>query len=234
MGRIMRIQVVKHVPFEGPAGIADWASARGHRVKLVSLYDGAPPPDPADHEWLVVMGGPMSVRDESQYAWLAPEKAAIRASIDAGRTVVGICLGAQLIAEVLGGSVYPNREKEIGWMPVELTDAARVSGLFGFLPPNLVVFQWHGETFDLPPGGIRLARSNACENQAFFYAGRVLGLQFHLESTPGSVADIVRECAGEILPAQHVQSAERMLAAGPEDYDRINQALFGILDRLPQ
>jgi GMP synthase-like glutamine amidotransferase len=230
----MRIQVLQHVPFEGPAGIANWASARGHLLTSVPLYDGTAPPDPADHEWLVVMGGPMSVRDESDFGWLSLEKAAIRASIDAGRTVVGICLGAQLIAEILGARVYPNREKEIGWMPIELTEAARVSDLFGFLPPRLEVFQWHGETFDLPEGCVHLARSKTCKNQAFVYDGRVLGLQFHLESMRRSVADIVRECAGEIVPAAYVQTAERMLAASPEDYDRINQALFGILDRLPQ
>ena len=169
----MRIQVLQHVPFEGPAGIADWASARGHRVSLVPLFDGALPPDPNDHEWLVVMGGPMSVHDEPSYGWLAPEKAAIRASIDAGRTVIGVCLGAQLIAEVLGGRVYPNREKEIGWMPIELTEAARMSDRFDFLPPSLEVFQWHGETFDLPQGSTHLARSTACENQAFLYRANV-------------------------------------------------------------
>ena len=203
-------------------------------MTLVPLYDGAPLPDPAGYEWLVVMGGPMSVGDDSDYGWLTPEKSTICASIEAGRTVVGVCLGAQLIAEVLGGRVYPNRQKEIGWMPIELTDAGRVAAVFEHLPPSLRVFQWHGDTFDLPPGAVHLARSAACANQAFVYHERVLGLQFHLESTPGSVAEIVRECAGEIVPAVHVQTAERILAASPEDYAGINQALFGILDRLPQ
>ncbi len=230
----MRIQVLQHVPFEEPAGIAEWAEARGHRVAITPLYDGALPPAPADYDWLAIMGGPMSVGDESEHSWLKPEKAAIRAGIDAGRTVVGVCLGAQLIAEVLGARVYPNREKEIGWMPIEMTEAGSKSELFGFLPPSIEVYHWHGDTFDLPPGAIHLARSLACVHQAFVYGGRVLGLQFHLESTPASVADIVRECAAEIVPATHVQSALRMLAASPEDYTRINRALFGILDRLPQ
>lgn len=230
----MRIQVLQHVPFEGPAGIADWARARGHRLAIVHLYEGEPPPDPVHYDWLVVMGGPMSVGDETAHPWLVPEKSAIRQAIDAGRTVVGICLGAQLIAEVLGGRVYPNPEREIGWLPVELTEPGRTSTLFATVPPTIQVFHWHGDTFELPPHAVHLARSPACINQAYLWDGRVLGLQFHLESTPESVAALVRECADELVPGVHIQSAERMLAAVGEDYERINRILFDILDRLPQ
>ncbi|MBS1202913.1 MAG: synthase family protein [Chromatiaceae bacterium] len=228
----MRIQCLKHVTFEGPAGIADWAEARGHTITLTPLYEGVPVPDLDAFDWLVVMGGPMGVGDESVHPWLAPEKALIGRAIAAAKTVLGVCLGAQLIAEALGARVYPNPEKEIGWMPVELTESGRDSPLTGFLPASLDVFHWHGDTFDLPPGAVRLARSGPCANQAFVYDGRVLGLQFHLESTPASVADILAHCAQDIVPAPYVQTAERMLAATPEDYARINGALFGILDRL--
>ncbi len=228
----MRIGCLTHVPFEGPAGIADWARARGHSIALTPLYAGVPVPDLGDFDWLLIMGGPMGVGDEAAHPWLAAEKRFIREVIVAGRTVVGVCLGAQLIAEVLGARVYPNPVKEIGWMPVELTQAGHGSPLFGFLPPALEVFHWHGDTFDLPPGALHLARSRSCANQAFVYDGRVLGLQFHLESTPESVTAIVAECADEIVPGPHIQSAERMLAATPKDFDRINGALFGILDRL--
>jgi len=228
----MRIQCLKHVTFEGPAGIADWAEARGHPITLTPLYEGAPVPDLDAFDWLVVMGGPMGVGDESVHSWLAPEKAFIGEAIAAAKTVLGVCLGAQLIAEALGARVYPNPEKEIGWMPVELTESGRASPLTGFLPASLDVFHWHGDTFDLPPGAVRLVRSGPCANQAFIYDGRVLGLQFHLESTPASVADILAHCAQDIVPGPYVQTAERMLAATPEDYARINGALFGILDRL--
>jgi GMP synthase-like glutamine amidotransferase len=153
--------------------------------------------------------------------------------VTAGRTLVGVCLGAQLIAEVLGGRVYRNREKEIGWMPIELTEAGRVSPVTGFLPPTLPVFHWHGDTFELPSGAVHLARSAACEHQAFLYDGRVLGLQFHLESTEQSVAGICAGCADELIPGPYVQSAERILSATADDYARLNAALFGILDRLP-
>jgi GMP synthase-like glutamine amidotransferase len=228
----MRIHCLTHVPFEGPAGIADWAQARRHALTVTPLYAGYPPPDAASYDWLVVMGGPMGVGDEAAYPWLVVEKRAIRDAIDAGKTVLGVCLGAQLIAEVLGARVYRNAHPEIGWMSIELTPEALESPLFGFLPPSLQVFHWHGDTFDLPPGAVHLARSGACAHQAFSCAGRVLGLQFHLESTPASVRDLVTHCADEIRPAPYVQGAERMLAAAPEEYRAINGALFGILDRL--
>jgi GMP synthase-like glutamine amidotransferase len=229
----MRIQCLQHVSFEGPWGIADWARARGHSLALTPLYAGALPPDPSAFDWLVIMGGPMGVADEAEHPWLVPEKAAIRAAIEAGKTLVGVCLGAQLLAEALGGRVYRNREKEIGWMPIELTEAGQASEVFGFLPRALTVFHWHGDTFDLPAGALHLARSAACANQAFLHGGRVLGLQFHLESTPVSVADIIAHCADELVSGAHVQRAEQMLAAGPDHYQRIQQALFGVLDRLP-
>lgn len=228
----MRIQCLQHVPFEGPAAIADWADARGHVLTTTPLFDGAAVPDPSGFEWLVVMGGPMGVHDEQDHPWLAPEKALVAESIAAGRTVVGICLGAQLIASALGARVYRNPEKEIGWMPVDLTEQGRVSRLFGTLPPRIKVFHWHGDTFDLPAGAVHLARSAACAHQAFSHGNNVLGLQFHLESTPKSVADIVANCAEDITPAQYVQNAERMLSAGPDEYTRIQGALFAILDRL--
>jgi GMP synthase-like glutamine amidotransferase len=182
----------------------------------------------------VVMGGPMGVGDESTYDWLAPEKAFIREAIGAGKTVVGVCLGAQLIAEVLGARVYRGPEKEIGWMPIQLTLGGRDSAVFGHLPPSIEVFHWHGDTFDLPAGATHLARSAVCEHQAFLWGERVLALQFHLESTPESVAAICRECADELVTAPHIQEAGQMLAAGPEVYARIGEALYGILDRLPQ
>jgi GMP synthase-like glutamine amidotransferase len=229
----MRILCLQHVPFEGPAAIADWAAAKGHSLVALPLFENAVLPSQSDYDRLVVMGGPMSVQDVDARPWLRDEKRFIGAAIASGKTVIGVCLGAQLIAEALGARVYRHHQKEIGWYPIALTDAGRRSDAFGFLPERLEVFHWHGDTFDLPPDSVHLARSEACENQAFLHRGRVLGLQFHLESKPGSVRDIVAHCSDEIEPASCVQSAERMLAAGRAVYQRINQALYGVLDRLP-
>lgn len=228
----MRIQFLQHVAFEGPAGIGDWAVSKGHSVTVTPLFEDADLPDQGDFDWLVVMGGPMGVHDEADYTWLVREKEFLREAIAGGKTVVGVCLGAQLIAEALGAEVYRNQHKEIGWFPIDLTEQGQASRLLIFLPHRFDVFHWHGDTFDLPEGALHLARSEGCAHQAFLYDERVLGLQFHLESTPGSVADIVVNCADEIVPATYVQDAERMLDATEGDYVRINQALFGILDQL--
>lgn len=228
----MRIHTLIHVPFEGPAGIADWAGARSHLMTQTDFSAGEPLPELTAFDWLVVMGGPMGVRDSDEHPWLIAEKQLIGEAIRAGKTLVGVCLGAQLIAEVLGARVYRNAEQEIGWFPIELTEAGRVSSLMGFLPPTPRVFHWHGDTFDLPPGAIHLARSAVCEQQAFLYDDRVLGLQYHLEVTPHSVAALVANCAEDLRPATYVQSAERLLAADRYDYAQIGGALFGILDRL--
>jgi GMP synthase-like glutamine amidotransferase len=229
----MRIHCLQHVPFEGPAGIADWAASRGHPIRSTSLHAGKALPDQSDFEWLVVMGGPMGIHDETEHPWLTAEKSFLRATIDAGKTVIGVCLGAQLIADALGARVVRNAHKEIGWFPVELTAEGRASSLFGFLPERFGAFHWHGDTFEPPDGAVTLARSAGCANQAFLHRDRVLGLQFHLESTPESVSEIVRNCADEIIAGPYVQTGDRMLAATDEDYARIHDALFGILDRLP-
>jgi GMP synthase-like glutamine amidotransferase len=229
----MRIHCLQHVPFEGPAGVADWAVRKGHPIRSTAVYEGKPLPDDSDFDWLFIMGGPMGVYDEAEHPWLSEEKAFLRATIEAGKTVIGICLGAQLIADALGARVVRNAHKEIGWFPIELTSEGRSSPVFGFLPERFEVFHWHGDTFELPRGAFGLARSVGCANQAFLYRERVLGLQFHLESTPASVATIVRSCADEIVAGPYIQTGDRMLAATDEDYRRIHDALSGILDRLP-
>jgi GMP synthase-like glutamine amidotransferase len=229
----MRIHCLQHVPFEGPAAVADWAAAGGHSLVTTHLYRGEGLPSLDSFERLVVMGGPMGVHEEAEHPWLKGEKAFLREAVDGGKSIVGICLGAQLLAEVLHARVYRGPHKEIGWFPLDLTEAGHRSRVLGGLPRRLQVFHWHGDTFDLPPGADHLASSKACAHQAFVYAGRVLGLQFHLESTPRSVRAIIEHCAGEIVPGPFVQTAEQMLARDPESFAAINRALFSVLDRLP-
>jgi GMP synthase-like glutamine amidotransferase len=228
----MRIHYIQHVPFEGPASIGLWADRHGHMQTYTRVYEKPQFPDMDSFDWLVIMGGPMGVYDEIQYPWLFAEKKFVRKSIDAGKVIVGICLGAQLIAEALGAKVFVNQHKEIGWFPVKLTQAASASNLFGFLPDRFTAFHWHGDTFNLLQGAVHLARSEGCENQAFSYKDRALGLQFHLESTPQSVKDLAQNCCNEIQPGQYIQNYEEILSASADQYRQINEAMFEILDRL--
>lgn len=229
----MRIHCLQHVPFEDPAGIADWATKHAHTVATTLLFETTLLPNQEAFDWLVVLGGLMGVYDDKDYSWLTAEKDFLRESIAARKTIVGICLGAQLLADALGARVRRNPHKEIGWFPLELSEEGRHYGPMSFLPRRFDVFHWHGDTFELPAGARHLAWSAGCEHQAFLFDDRVLGLQFHLESTPSSVRDLVANCPDEIVPDVYVQTAERMLEGTPEDYRRIHQALFGILQRLP-
>lgn len=208
----MRLHYFQHVPFEGLAGIERWAVKEGLQISRTRFFEDDPLPKLEDIDLLVIVGGPMSVNDERDYPWLADEKHFIDRAIRAGKPVLGICLGAQMIASVLGAKVYRNKEKEIGWFPVELTKAGRESCL-RVIGKRRTVFHWHGETFDLPSGARHLAKSAVCRNQAFQYGDSVIGLQFHLEMTPQSLKAIIRHCRKEILPARFIQSIPQMKKA---------------------
>ena len=161
---------------------------------------------------LVIMGGPMSVHDEYEHVWLKAEKWFVKQVIDAGKPVLGICLGAQLIAEVLGGTVEPGKQKEIGWFPITLSPEFAASNLGHRFPESINVFHWHGETFTIPDGAQRIASSEACENQGFVYNDRVVGLQFHLETTHISAESIISNSAHELVEGPFIQSEDEMLA----------------------
>lgn len=225
----MNIHYLQHVPFEGLGSIGSWKPANLSVITRTRFFEKAdlPPIDAVD--FLIVMGGPMSVNDQAEFPWLIPEKHFIRGCIEAGKPVLGICLGAQLIASALGARVYPNHTKEIGWFPVY---AEPTSGSTFPFPAALDVFHWHGETFDLPNGAIRLARSAACENQAFQFGRGVIGLQFHLETTPEAAGDIVMHCRTELQLSRYVQPEDEMLSVPPRNYQRINGIMADLLSYL--
>lgn len=227
----MHIHYLQHVPFEGPGNILDWVQRGGHTLGATRFYCGEPLPAVETLDLLVVMGGPMNVYEEARYSWLADEKRFIEQAIAAGRRVLGVCLGAQLVADVLGAKVYANADKEIGWFPVEATQAASESGLFAAFPRQIDVFHWHGDTFDIPAGAMHVAHSAGCANQAFVYDERVVGLQFHLETTPASAQKIIAHCADEIVDGRFIQSPQVMLA-NPNRFKAINCAMRELLDRL--
>jgi len=176
---------------------------------------------------LVVMGGPMSANDEVDFPWLIFEKQFIRDVIDAGKPVLGICLGTQLIASAM---VYRNPVKEIGWFPIQAVPSADDSHFS--VPPLMEVLHWHGETFDLPDGAVQLAKSQGCQNQAFQIGRSVIGLQFHLETTPASACDLVSHCRAELVPAKYIQTEEKIMLAKPECYRAINLMMGKVLSYL--
>ena len=221
----MRAHYLQHVPFEGLGSIEPWLIEAGYRISATRFFQSTELPDPEAIDLLVVMGGPMSINDEKAFPWLMEEKVFIRRAVELGKPVLGICLGAQLIAGAMGSRVYSNGEKEIGWHPIE---GKATDGGFVF-PESAEVFHWHGETFDLPAGAALLASSAACENQAFQLGDSVIGLQFHLETTPESAGAIVDNCRDELVPSRYVQTEERILAVGAERYESINRMMGEVL-----
>lgn len=226
--RQVKLHYLQHVSFEGLGHIEEWANVHNMEISCTRLYAGEQPPAPSHFDWLVVMGGPMGIHDHDEHPWLAEEKAIIKESIDAGRTVVGICLGAQLIADVLDARVYPGPQKEIGWFPIQRSPKAPE-----WFPAEVMAFHWHGDTFDLPEGAVRLASSETCLNQGFIYRDRVVGLQFHLETTQQSMEALLDNCAHELVDAPFIQTAEQM-RDGSSNIPTINGVVATLLNNLLQ
>jgi GMP synthase-like glutamine amidotransferase len=226
---MMRMSVLQHVEFEGPAAVADWAAGRGVPLRIFHLYRDATLPSLSDFDMMTVMGGPMSANDEVRFEWLGTEIALVRAAIAAGKTVVGICLGAQIIAKAMGARVYPGRAKEIGWFPVRRTAVSHP--FFDGLPETFTPFHWHGETFDLPREATLLASSKITEKQAFAVGQHVLGLQFHMEATEESVHALLKAAAHEIGLGIFEQQPGTILA-GLDRCASLRPLLYTVLDRL--
>jgi GMP synthase (glutamine-hydrolysing) len=179
---------LQHIACEPPAAFEVELRSRGLELARAELDEGEPLPDWRQFAGLIVMGGPMGAYEEDAHPWLVEEKRAIAEAAQAGHPVWGVCLGAQLLAAALGARVYPGEEAEVGLLPVGLTEAAADDPVFGAAPPSFPTLQWHGDTFDLPPGATLLASSPAYRSQAFVYE-RAYGLQFHLEVSPGLAAE---------------------------------------------
>jgi GMP synthase-like glutamine amidotransferase len=225
----MNVHYFQHVEFEDLGSIETWMKSASARVSATKFYEDASLPKIHEIDWLIVLGGPMSVNDEQAYPWLHAEKNFIAEAIENGKIVLGICLGAQLIAHALGVDVFPNRNREIGWFPIEDVAQRESSGLKSIVPPPIEVFHWHGDTFDLPRNSVHLARSEGCENQAFCIGERVLGLQFHLEVTPFTVKSLTEKCKNDLTPGRYIQSGEEMLS-DPSRFRHIHAAMDSILD----
>lgn len=226
----MKILILQHTASEGAGMILDWCAQKGAEVSYIKVYEPHPEFDvDASVQLVVVLGGPMSVNDESDYPWLKPEKRFIRECLEASIPVLGICLGAQLIASALGARVMANSEAEIGWHKVEAQ--ASQTDVFQ-LPVSMPVFHWHGETFELPPHSIRLAKSAACANQGFQLGDKVIGLQFHPEITVDTIETWIADAGESLKPSIYVQSPDRMRAQANAYLPASKALLFEVLDYL--
>jgi len=227
----MRLHYLQHVPFEDLANITIWTKKKCYSVSTTLLFNNEKLPDINEFDWLIILGGPMNIYEEDKYPWLVKEKRFIAKAIDNQKIVLGICLGAQLIADVLGARVCQNKYKEIGWFPVSLTQEARKSPIFSSLPSNFIAFLWHEDTFGIPSGAIRIAETKACANQAFEYHRRVIGLQFHLEYSKKSISQLIKYCPDDLKESKYIQKPEKMLSQ--EEYlKEINKTMNLLLDTI--
>ena len=207
----MNIHILQHVSFESPGMIIDWAESHNYPLTYTLLFEkNISWPAMNELDMLIIMGGPMGVNEENKFKWLKAEKDFIKRAIAAGKTILGICLGSQLLAEALGAKVYPNKEKEIGFFPVIKTAAGKQDELFMAVPESWNVFHWHGDTFDLPEGASLLFTSIACHNQAF-RKGNCIGIQFHPEVDAPLIQSMVANERHELIKAGFVQSEEEIL-----------------------
>jgi GMP synthase-like glutamine amidotransferase len=230
----MNIHYLQHVPFEDPAFILTWLGEKSYPVSATHLYRGEDLPPPETLDGLVIMGGPMSVNDGADHAWLEPEKRFIREVIDAGKPVLGICLGAQLIAAAHGCRVSPGRFKEIGWFPVRNTadpGAEDLPEVIRAFPRRFDAFHWHGETFELPRNCRPFLSTTACSAQGFVCGpgNNVLGLQFHLETTLASARRLAENCPRDLTPGPYIQRPGQFLAE-PELFSRSNKIMERVLE----
>lgn len=224
----MRVHWLQHAEHEDLGCIAPWLAARDAQVSMTALWNDGALPALDDLDALIVMGGPMNIYEHDQHPWLVPEKAFIRDAIDRGLPVLGICLGSQLIADVMGGPVTRNAHSEIGWFDVELNANGRSAGLFAGWPARFCAFHWHGDTFAIPPGATNLMSSEACAHQGFVLGDRVVGLQFHLEVTAADARVWFEH--GVPRPRQYVQTPEFILS-DLRRFAENNRLMAALLDR---
>jgi len=225
-----RIHCLQHSNLGGEIHLPVWASSRGHSWSSSIVPVEATLPEPEKVDCLVVLGGPMSAWDDQRYPWLTVEKRLLERFLAAGRPVLGVCLGAQLLAEVLGARVYTGPHREIGWHAVRGTRESRDHPLGRLFPERFETFLWHGDTFDLPDGALHIAESDAFPNQAFL-CNQALALQFHLEARPDWVHRITNRDAGQFEETDYVQPIHSVLEKQEGVYRANNQLLERLLDR---
>ncbi len=188
----LSVLVFQHDPYDGPGYLGEALLRRGASLDIVRLDDKEAVPDISAYDMLLVMGGTMNVYQEEKYPWLVEETQAIRQAVETGKSVLGVCLGGQLLAKALDAQVHLGAATEIGLTPITLTEAGEADPLFEGLS-QVEAVEWHDDTFDIPAGAVALARSEGCAHQAFRFGERAYGLQFHPEVSPMMLAEWINE-----------------------------------------
>lgn len=225
----MRAHWLQHAQHEGLGCIGPWLKSKQYSVTHSRLYAGEPLPGVQDFDWLIVMGGPMNIYEHGLYPWLESEKNLIYDACVTNKHVIGICLGAQLLSDALGGKVTKNKYEEIGWFNVSLTEVGSKSNIVSCLPKKFAAFHWHEDTFSIPDGAANLIKSDACVNQCFVWGRHVLGVQFHLEVTEADARAWLRQ--GEPVPRRYVQSGTEILR-DPSRFAACNDLMVKLLERM--
>jgi len=216
----LSVLVFQHDPYDGPGYLGEALLRRGARLAIVRLDDGERVPDTALYDMLLVMGGVMNVYQEDKYPWLVEETRAIRRAVEAGRAVLGVCLGGQLLAKALGAQVHLGAATEIGLTPITLTEAGEADPLFEGLS-HVEAVEWHDDTFDIPTGAVALAHSEGCAHQAFRFGQWAYGLQFHPEVSPMMLAEWIKEADEPIDRLSFQHAVETKAGALQAQADRL-------------
>lgn len=230
----MKFLVLQHVPFEDLAYIGEYLDEHQHTYQYCRLYGGETIPAPREFDGLFIMGGPMNIYEDNKYSWLLAERKYIRRFIEIGKPAIGICLGAQLLSDALGGMVMKNEHKEIGWYPINITPDGLESPLLEDIPERITVFHWHGDTFQLPPGAELIFTNQTTRHQGFLFDKKdikVLGLQFHMEYTPQSIEKMIEYCSDEMVNAPYIMNEEEILES-MEHTQVTKKILYRLLNNL--
>ena len=227
----MRIHFIIHAGFEKAAHIATWAAENAFAVRYTHLHKGETCPDIDDFDMLICMGGPQSPSEIERYPYLMDEIRLIREAIIQGKIVLGVCLGAQLIAESYGIMTEKSPNKEVGFFPVDFSDDRKQDPVFFDFPASLTVGHWHNDMPGCPDSAVILARSEGCPRQVIRFSPKVYGLQCHFELDSVTLRALIRHCPDDLLTGKYIQTAEEMLAV---ELEPIQQYLSTVLTRLSQ
>lgn len=207
----LNIHYYQHVNHEGPGVIQNWCYDNGHNMTRTNFRVNDDIPNPDLYDVLIIMGAHFSVHDTDKYPWLIKEKRSIDRALNDGKKVLGICLGAQLIAEVLGAEVKKSEFKELGWHKIKFSKEGMNSKLFNHYPQIHDMFHWHGETFNLPDNCMLVAESEACQNQIFQYGELAVGFQCHPELSEYHIGRMLEKSSDCLTDGKYVNSKEEIL-----------------------